>query len=131
MSGSGGIIVFDDSTCMVHALARIAKFYAEESCGQCTPCREGTAWMEGILEKLEHGHGTAEDVAKLEQVAGNIGGQTICALGDAAAMPVQSFLKKFRPEFLRHAEERRCPFGEHAWGLEQKSRPAVAGSVRY
>jgi NADH-quinone oxidoreductase subunit F len=131
MSGSGGIIVFDDSTCMVHALARIAKFYAEESCGQCTPCREGTSWMEGILEKLEHGHGTAADVAKLEQLAGNIGGQTICALGDAAAMPVQSFLKKFRPEFLRHAEERRCPFGEHAWGLEQKSRPAVAGSVRY
>jgi NADH-quinone oxidoreductase subunit F len=131
MSGSGGIIVFDDSTCMVHALARIAKFYAEESCGQCTPCREGTSWMEGILERLEHGHGTAADVAKLEQIAGNIGGQTICALGDAAAMPVQSFLKKFRPEFLRHAEERRCPFGEHAWGLEQKSRPAVAGSVRY
>ena len=131
MSGSGGIIVFDDSTCMVRALSRISKFYAEESCGQCTPCREGTSWMEGILEKLEHGHGTAADVAKLEQLAGNIGGQTICALGDAAAMPVQSFLKKFKADFLRHAEERRCPYGEHAWGLDQTSRAALVGGVRY
>jgi NADH-quinone oxidoreductase subunit F len=131
MSGSGGVIVFDDSTCMVHALARIAKFYAEESCGQCTPCREGTSWMEGVIEKIEHGHGTAEDVAKLEQVAGNVMGNTICALGDAAAMPVLSFVKKFKGEFLQHVELRRCPYGEHAWGLDQTSRPAVVGAVRY
>jgi NADH-quinone oxidoreductase subunit F len=131
MSGSGGVIVFDDSACLVRALARISKFYAEESCGQCTPCREGTSWMEGICERLEHGHATAADVAKLEQVAGNIGGQTICALGDAAAMPVQSFVKKFRDEFLKHAELRGCPHGEHGWGLDQSSRPAVAGPVRY
>jgi len=131
MSGSGGIIVFDDSTCLVRALARISKFYAEESCGQCTPCREGTSWMEGIIEKIEHGHGTAADVDKLEQIAGNIGGNTICALGDAASMPVQSFLKKFRDEFIRHVEERRCPYGDHGWGLEQSSRPAVVGAVRY
>jgi NADH-quinone oxidoreductase subunit F len=131
MAGSGGVIVFDESTCMVRALARIAKFYAEESCGQCTPCREGTSWMEGIIEKLEHGHGTVADVAKLEQLAGNIGGQTICALGDAAAMPVQSFLKKFKGEFLRHAEERRCPHGEHGWGRDQSSRPAFVGGVTY
>ncbi len=131
MSGSGGVIVFDDSTCMVRALARISKFYAEESCGQCTPCREGTSWMEGIVEKIEHGHGTAADVAKLEQLAGNIGGQTICALGDAASMPVQSFVKKFRDEFLRHTVEHRCPFGDTAWGLEQSSRPALVGAVRY
>ncbi len=131
MSGSGGIIVFDESTCMVRALARIAKFYAEESCGQCTPCREGTSWMEGIIEKIEHGHGTRGDVEKLEQVAGAIGGNTICALGDAASMPVQSFLKKFKDEFIRHVEERRCPFGEHGWGLEQASRPAVVGAVKY
>ncbi|HTN52207.1 MAG TPA: NADH-ubiquinone oxidoreductase-F iron-sulfur binding region domain-containing protein, partial [Anaeromyxobacter sp.] len=131
MSGSGGVIVFDESACMVRALARIAKFYAEESCGQCTPCREGTSWMEGIIEKLEHGHGTAADVARLEQVAGNIAGQTICALGDAAAMPVQSFLKKFKAEFLQHAELRRCPVGEHGWGLEQASRAALVGGVRY
>ena len=131
MSGSGGIIVFDESACMVRSLARISKFYAEESCGQCTPCREGTSWMEGILERIEHGHGTAADVEKLEQVANSIGGNTICALGDAASMPVQSFLKKFKDEFIRHVEERRCPFGEHGWGLEQASRPAVVGAVRY
>jgi NADH-quinone oxidoreductase subunit F len=131
MSGSGGVIVFDDSTCMVRALARISKFYAEESCGQCTPCREGTSWMEHIVEKIEHGHGTAADVEKLEQIAGNIGGNTICALGDAASMPVQSFVKKFRDEFMRHVEERRCPYGDHGWGLDQTSRPAVVGAVKY
>jgi NADH-quinone oxidoreductase subunit F len=131
MSGSGGVIVFDESVCMVRALARIAKFYAEESCGQCTPCREGTAWMEAIIEKIEHGHGTAADVEKLEQIANSIGGNTICALGDAASMPVQSFLKKFKPEFLRHVEEHRCPFGESGWGLTQASREALVGAVRY
>ncbi len=131
MSGSGGVIVFDDSTCMVRALARISKFYAEESCGQCTPCREGTSWMEGIVEKIEHGHGTAADVERLEQIAGCIGGNTICALGDAASMPVQSFVRKFKDEFLRHTVERRCPYGEHGWGLDQTSRPAVVGAVRY
>jgi NADH-quinone oxidoreductase subunit F len=116
---------------MVRALARLARFYAEESCGQCTPCREGTNWMEGILHKLEAGHGSAEDVAKLEQVANSIAGNTICALGDAAAMPVQSFIKKFKPEFLRHAEQRCCPFGDHGWGLTQAPQDAVAGPVRY
>ncbi|HSN90309.1 MAG TPA: NADH-quinone oxidoreductase subunit NuoF [Anaeromyxobacteraceae bacterium] len=131
MAGSGGVIVFDDSTCMVRALARIAKFYAEESCGQCTPCREGTPWMERIVERIEHGHGTAEDVAKLEQVAGSVMGNTICALGDAAAMPVLSFVKKFRDEFLQHVEQHRCPFGEKGWGLDQSSREALVGPVRY
>jgi NADH-quinone oxidoreductase subunit F len=131
MSGSGGVIVFDESVCMVRALARISKFYAEESCGQCTPCREGTAWMEAIIEKIEHGHGTAADVEKLEQIANSIGGNTICALGDAASMPVQSFLKKFKPEFLRHVEEHRCPYGDTGWGLTQASREALVGAVRY
>jgi NADH-quinone oxidoreductase subunit F len=131
MSGSGGVIVFDESVCLVRALSRIAKFYSEESCGQCTPCREGTHWMEGILERLEAGHGTAADVGKLEQVANSIAGNTICALGDAAAMPVQSFVKKFKAEFLAHAELRRCPVGEHGWGLAQETHDAVAGPVRY
>jgi NADH-quinone oxidoreductase subunit F len=131
MAGSGGVIVFDESVCMVRALSRIAKFYSEESCGQCTPCREGTAWMEGILEKIEHGHGAPSDVERLEQLAGNIGGQTICALGDAAARPVQSFVKKFRDEFVRHVTERRCPQGDKAWGVEQASRPAVVGAIAY
>ena len=131
MAGSGGIIVFDESTCMVRALQRIARFYAVESCGQCTPCREGAPWMAGVLENLESGRGRMEEVARLDQVAGNIMGMTICALGDAAAMPVQSFVKKFRDEFVRHVEERRCPFGEHGWGLDQSSRAAVAGDVVY
>ncbi len=131
MSGSGGVIVFDESTCMVRVLARLSKFYAEESCGQCTPCREGTHWMEGILERIEAGHASAADVDRLEQVANSIAGNTICALGDAAAMPVQSFLKKFRPEFLAHAELHRCPHGDHGWGLTQVTRDAVAGPVRY
>jgi NADH-quinone oxidoreductase subunit F len=131
MAGSGGVIVFDDSTCMVRALARISKFYAEESCGQCTPCREGTPWMEGVVEKFEHGHATADDLAKLEQMANSVMGNTICALGDAAAMPVLSFVKKFRDEFVAHVEARRCPYGDAGWGLDQTSRPAVAGPVRY
>jgi NADH-quinone oxidoreductase subunit F len=130
MAGSGGIIVFDESTCMVRALTRIAKFYAEESCGQCTPCREGAPWMEGILHRIEHGEATAADVTRLEQIAGSIGGNTICALGDAAAMPVQSFVKKFRGEFLRHCEERRCPHGDTGWGLAQSTREALIGPVR-
>jgi NADH-quinone oxidoreductase subunit F len=131
MSGSGGVIVMDDSVCVVRALARIAKFYAEESCGQCTPCREGTPWMEGIVERIEHGHATAADVDKLEQVANSIAGMTICALGDAAAMPVQSFVKKFRPDFLAHVEARGCPVGEGGWGVVQESREAVVGGIRY
>ncbi len=131
MSGSGAVIVMDDSTCVVRVLARIAKFYAEESCGQCTPCREGTAWMEGIVEKIEHGHGTPGDVEKLDQVAGSILGMTICALGDAAAMPVQSFVKKFRADFVRHVEERRCPVGEKGWGVLQQSPDALVGPIRY
>jgi NADH-quinone oxidoreductase subunit F len=131
MAGSGGLIVMDDSTCMVRVLARISKFYAEESCGQCTPCREGTPWMEGLVEKIEHGHGVPGDVDRLEDMANHIGGQTICALGDAAAMPVQSFVKKFRAEFERHVAERRCPFGETAWGRTQETREARIGGIRY
>jgi len=131
MSGSGGVIVMDDSVCVVRVLARIARFYAEESCGQCTPCREGTPWMESIVEKIEHGRGTAEDVAKLEQVANSVMGNTICALGDAAAMPVQSFVKRFKQDFLAHVEARRCPVGETGWGVQQETREAVVGPLRY
>jgi NADH-quinone oxidoreductase subunit F len=130
MSGSGAIIVMDDSVCMVRALARIAMFYAEESCGQCTPCRQGTPWMEKIVEKIERGEGTPRDVDMLDQIAGNIMGQTICALGDAAAMPVQSFVRKFRQEFLDHVERRACPHGEEAWGVSRQTREALIGGIR-
>jgi NADH-quinone oxidoreductase subunit F len=99
MMGSAAIMVIHEDTDMVKLLLRITKFYAHESCGQCTPCREGCHWMESILHKILHGEGKMTDIDLLVDVAGNIGGKTLCALGDAAAMPVQSFVKKFRPEF--------------------------------
>jgi NADH-quinone oxidoreductase subunit F len=99
MMGSGAVMVIDDTADMVKLLWRITKFYAHESCGQCTPCREGCHWMESILHRILHGHGNDKDLDLLFDVASNIGGKTLCALGDAAAGPVISFLKKFRPEF--------------------------------
>jgi NADH-quinone oxidoreductase subunit F len=130
MAGSGGVIVMDDSVCMVRVLGRISKFYAEESCGQCTPCREGTPWMESLCEKIEHGHGVPGDADRLLEMANHIGGFTICPLGDAASMPVQSFLKKFKGDFERHIAEHRCPYGDAAWGVSQDSRDALVGGVR-
>jgi len=108
MLGSGAVIVMDETVCMVRALERLSYFYFEESCGQCTPCREGTGWMYRIIHRIEHGQGRAEDLDLLNSVAGKIGGHTICALGDAAAMPVQSFLKHFGDEFAYHVEHRKC-----------------------
>ncbi|MBB1074302.1 NADH-quinone oxidoreductase subunit NuoF [Rhodoferax sp. 4810] len=99
MLGSGAVIVIAEGTCMVKVLANLAHFYAHESCGQCTPCREGTGWLARVLHRILHGHGQMSDLALLDSVAGRIGGRTICALGDAAAMPVQSFLKHYRHEF--------------------------------
>ena len=108
MLGSGAVIVMDETVCMVRALERLSYFYFEESCGQCTPCREGTGWMYRIIHRIEHGQGRPEDLDLLNSVAGHIGGHTICALGDAAAMPVQSFLKHFGDEFAYHVEHKRC-----------------------
>ncbi|OYY73845.1 MAG: NADH-quinone oxidoreductase subunit F [Gammaproteobacteria bacterium 28-57-27] len=102
--GSGGLIVMDSSTCMVKALRRISRFYYSESCGQCTPCREGTGWLYRMLTRIVEGKGAMEDLARLDDVASKIEGRTICALGDAAAMPVRSFLKHFRPEFEYYIE---------------------------
>ncbi len=99
MLGSGAVIIIAEGTCMVKVLANLAHFYAHESCGQCTPCREGTGWLERVLERILHGQGRPSDLDLLDNVAGRIGGRTICALGDAAAMPVQSFLKHYRHEF--------------------------------
>ncbi len=106
--GSGGVIVMDDSTCMVRALLRISRFYFKESCGQCTPCREGTGWMWRVINRIENGQGRPEDLELLINTAGRIEGRTICAFGDAAAWPVQSFLKHFRDEFAYHIEHKRC-----------------------
>jgi NADH-quinone oxidoreductase subunit F len=102
--GSGGLIVIDDSACMVHALRRIARFYYSESCGQCTPCREGTGWLYRMLTRIVEGKGTPADLNRLDDVASKIEGRTICALGDAAATPVRSFIKHFRHEFEYYIE---------------------------
>jgi len=106
--GSGGVIVIDDRTCMVDALWNITRFYRHESCGKCTPCREGTYWMEGVLARLERGEGRERDIDLLNDVADNILGKSFCALGDAAAMPVMGFIKHFRPEFEHHITHQRC-----------------------
>lgn len=108
MLGSGAVIVMNDTRCMVRCLERLSFFYQAESCGQCTPCREGTGWLYRILHRIEHGKGRPEDLALLDSVAENIQGRTICALGDAAAMPVRSFIKNFRAEFEHHIEHQRC-----------------------
>jgi NADH-quinone oxidoreductase subunit F len=108
MLGSGAVIVMDETTCMVRALERLSYFYHEESCGQCTPCREGTGWLYRVIHRIEYGQGRPGDLDLLRSVAGNIAGRTICALGDAAAMPVQSFVKHFADEFVYHIENKRC-----------------------
>jgi NADH-quinone oxidoreductase subunit F len=108
MLGSGAVIVLDDTRCMVKSLLRLSYFYYEESCGQCTPCREGTGWMYRVVHRIEHGQGRPEDLDLLTDVAGNIMGRTICALGDAAALPVRSFINHFRAEFMHHIEHKDC-----------------------
>ncbi|MFP4203291.1 MAG: NADH-quinone oxidoreductase subunit NuoF [Opitutales bacterium] len=105
MSGSGGVIVMDDSTDMVEALGNINYFYAHESCGQCTPCREGVPWMKKVTDRMCAGHAREEDADLLKSIADQIAGRTICAFGEAASWPVQSFISKFRDEFVAKARE--------------------------
>jgi len=114
MLGSGAVVVMDEDTCMVRVLERIARFYYAESCGQCTPCREGTGWLYRAVGRIERGEGRQEDLDRLVDVAHHIEGHTICALGDAAAMPVWSFIKHFRDEFEYHIREGRCQVGPGA-----------------
>jgi NADH-quinone oxidoreductase subunit F len=106
--GSGGVIVIDDQTCIVDALWNVTRFYEHESCGKCTPCREGTYWMAEVFERLENGHGKETDIELLASVADNILGKSFCALGDAAAMPVQGALMHFRDEFEHHVKHKSC-----------------------
>jgi NADH-quinone oxidoreductase subunit F len=108
MLGSGAVIVMDEDTCMVKAAERLAYFYYEESCGQCTPCREGTGWLYRIIHRIEHGEGRTEDLDLLLNLSDQIQGRTICALGDAAAMPVRAFVKNYREEFEYHIANKRC-----------------------
>ncbi|NLV32287.1 MAG: NADH-quinone oxidoreductase subunit NuoF [Acidobacteria bacterium] len=108
MLGSAGVIVMDDSACMVRAAVRIARFYAEESCGQCTQCREGTEWLYRILRRIEGGRGKEGDLGLLLDLCANMKGRTICPLSDAAAMPIESYVQKFHDEFDAHIREQRC-----------------------
>ena len=108
MLGSGAVIVLDDSRCMVKSLQRLSYFYMHESCGQCTPCREGTGWLSRMVDRIETGHGRPADMDLLNSVADNIQGRTICALGDAAAMPVRAMIKHFRAEFEHHITHKTC-----------------------
>ncbi|HLJ45294.1 MAG TPA: NADH-quinone oxidoreductase subunit NuoF [Bryobacteraceae bacterium] len=111
MLGSGGVVIMDEDTCMVRALLRIIKFYQHESCGWCVPCREGTTWLRKLLERFHQGGGVKGDIPIIRDIAINMLGRTFCALGDAAAMPTQSFIEKYRDEFEAHLGGE-CPF-EH------------------
>jgi NADH-quinone oxidoreductase subunit F len=102
--GTAGIIVMDEDTDLIKVITNITRFYYHESCGQCTPCREGTVWMFKILKRFERSEATLEDIDMLLEIAGNIEGNTICALGDAAAWPVQSMVRRFRDEFEKRVE---------------------------
>jgi NADH-quinone oxidoreductase subunit F len=111
MLGSGAVIAIDDRCCMVQLGLRVAQFYMHESCGKCTPCREGTRWMVQILRKIEDGHASQGELDLLLDVCDRILGKCLCPLGDAAAMPVASYINRFREEFQQHIDEGRCPFG--------------------
>jgi NADH-quinone oxidoreductase subunit F len=113
MLGSGAVIVMDETRCMVKSLQRLSYFYQHESCGQCTPCREGTGWLWRMVDRIENGQGRPSDLDLLDNVAGNIMGRTICALGDAAAMPVRGMLKHFRHEFEHHITHKTCMVGAY------------------
>ncbi len=109
MLGSGGVIVMDESVCMVKSLLNLAHFYSHESCGQCSPCREGTGWSRKILERFHEGEGSLKDLDRLLEIADNMMGKTVCVLSDALAMPIQSHINKFRHEFEEHVKLKKCP----------------------
>jgi len=117
MLGSGGVVILDEDTCMVKVAWRIMKFYAHESCGWCVPCREGTMWLQVLFERFHAGGGLPEDPDNVLDIAYNMLGKTLCPLGDAAAMPIISILKKFRPEFEEHLKLGGCPFRERTVGV--------------
>jgi NADH-quinone oxidoreductase subunit F len=108
MLGSGGVIVMDEDTCLPEVLKRITEFYHHESCGQCTPCREGTSWLDRIMKKIVEGKGEISDIDLMIRVAKQIQGRTVCALGDAAAMPVIAFLTKYREDFESYIKNGGC-----------------------
>ena len=127
MAGSAGIMILDDTTCMVESLLVTMRFYAHESCGQCSPCREGTGWVAKILQRIWEGHGRAKDIDTLLEISMYMGGTTICALADGAVMPLGSYLRKFRSEFEFHIRERRCDLTRHC---EEARRADEAISIK-
>jgi NADH-quinone oxidoreductase subunit F len=128
MVGSGGCVFVDDGICMVDLALNVTKFYRHESCGKCTPCREGTHWMENILTQLEHGEGTIAQIDELYGICDMILGKSFCALGDAAAMPVMSYIKLFRDEFEFHVTERRCKVNRRRAELAPFREPSGVAS---
>jgi len=110
MLGSGGITVMEEGTCMVWAAENLLHFFNHESCGKCTPCREGSSWLLQILRRIDHGKGKMDDLATLLRLCGNIAGRTVCAFGDAEIAPITSTLQYFREEYEAHIREQRCPF---------------------
>jgi NADH-quinone oxidoreductase subunit F len=112
MAGSGAVIILNEDTCIVAAILRMTEFYRDESCGKCTPCREGTYWLTEILERLEHGHGKMQDIDKLANICSNISGKSFCPLGDAATSSIVSGIKLFREEFEYHVKHGHCMVGK-------------------
>jgi NADH-quinone oxidoreductase subunit F len=110
MLGTRALQIFDETTCVLRAVLRWTEFYAHESCGKCTPCREGTYWLKHMLTRLEKGQGTEDDLGTLGDIAGNILGRSFCALGDGATSPIISSIQYFRDEYIRHFEHGGCPF---------------------
>ncbi len=117
MGGSGGVIVMDQTTCMVWAALVAARFFAHESCGQCSPCREGSGWIYRILQRIYHGEGRPQDLKNLPGIVGNVGGNTICAFGDAVTMAVGSYVQKFQSEFEYHIREKKCDVATEALSI--------------
>jgi NADH-quinone oxidoreductase subunit F len=123
MAGSGGVIVMDETTCMIEALHSAVRFFADESCGQCSPCREGTGWVHRIMRRITEGQGCLQDLDDLLAIAGGMEGKTICVFADAAAWPIQSYIAKFRDEF-----ETYIGAGRKAWRMEALSCPSCAST---
>ena len=126
--GTGAVIVMDETDCMVEAARRLVEFYAHESCGKCTPCREGTWWATRVLGRIEAGYGREEDLPLLDEVGQNILFRAFCALADGAVSPIQSTLKYFRDEYEAHVREGRCPVTGRGPGAPSRARsPRPAG----
>jgi NADH-quinone oxidoreductase subunit F len=124
MLGTKALQIFDETTCVVRAVLRWTEFYAHESCGKCTPCREGTFWLVQILRRLEKGQGSEEDLEKLLDISDNILGRAFCALGDGATSPITSSLQYFKDEYLAHFDNHGCPFDPAASTLFASNAPA-------